>query len=190
MFRREVAPGLEIRQFELREAEELFQLIERNREYLRRWLPWVDQTRTAKDSRDFISRSLAKAGRGEGPDAGVWLDDALSGAIGCHPIDWSNRNCSIGYWLDEAHQGKGAMTRCTASLLDYLFDDLRLHRAEIRCGTGNLRSCAIPQRLGFRREGVCHESEWVAGRWLDLVVWAMLEDEWRAGAALRGDGLR
>ena len=119
------------------------------------------------------------------PDAGIWIDGVFSGSIGSHSIDWANRSTSIGYWIDSAQQARGIMTRCCASLLDYLFDDLLLHRVEIRCGTGNTRSCAIPQRLGFMREGVLREAEWVNGRWVDLVVWSMLEDAWREGAASR-----
>jgi len=67
-------------------------------------------------------------------------------------------------------------------MLDYLFEELGLHRVEIRCGTGNTRSCAIPERLGFTREGLLREAEWVNDRWLDLLVWGMLEVEWRAAA--------
>jgi ribosomal-protein-serine acetyltransferase len=65
-------------------------------------------------------------------------------------------------------------------MLDYLFGELKLHRAEIRCGRGNGRSCAIPERLGFQREGITREAEWVNDRWVDMVVWGMLEREWRA----------
>ena len=64
-------------------------------------------------------------------------------------------------------------------MLDHIFDELGLHRVEIRCGTGNLRSCAIPERLGFTREGVVREAEWVNDRWVDLVVWGILEEDWR-----------
>ena len=180
MFRRTVAPGIEMRQFEMRDAGAIFALVERNREYLRPWLPWVDHTRSAEDVREFISRVQMQLESGQGPNAGIWVDGALAGNVGCHPIDWPNRNCSIGYWVDASHQGKGLITRCTTALLDHLFGEARLHRVEIRCGTGNTRSCAIPQRLGFTREGVVAEAEWVAGRWVDLVVWGMLEQDWLA----------
>ncbi len=59
-------------------------------------------------------------------------------------------------------------------------DDLGLHRVTIECGTGNHKSCAIPERLGFVREGLIRQGEWVNDRWVDLVVWGMLEDDWRA----------
>ena len=183
IFRKEVAPGIEIHQFELPDARTIFGLVEKNRAYLREWLPWVDYTQSATDVEAFIERATRQFAEGRGPNAGLWVDGALCGTIGCHPIDWANRNCSIGYWLDAASQGKGLMSRCCAALLDYLFDDLFLHRVTIRCGTGNTRSCAIPERLGFQREGVIHEAEWVNDRWIDLVVWGMLAHDWRRAAS-------
>ena len=164
---------------EMGEAHLLYEIASRNRERLRRWLPWVDATRSAEDVRLFLLRVLEQWQANLGPQAGIWINGALVGSLGCHPIDWSNRNCSIGYWIDGAHEGKGVITRCCASMLDYLFDELGLHRAEIRCGTGNMKSCAVPQRLGFSREGVVREAEWVNDRWVDLVVWGMLEEDWR-----------
>ena len=182
MFRRTVAPGLEIKLFETGEAKLLYEIADRNRERLRQWLPWVDQTRSAEDVRMFILRVLDQYHSNLGPQTGIWVNGVLSGTVGCHPIDWSNRNCSIGYWIDASQEGKGVITRCCAALLDFLFEEQGLHRAEIRCGTGNIRSCAVPQRLGFTQEGVSREAEWVSGRWVDLVVWGILEEDWRRSA--------
>jgi ribosomal-protein-serine acetyltransferase len=183
MFSRKVAPGIEIRLFELRDAETVFAVVERNRAYLRAWLPWVDITMSAENIRSFIARVREQFESGRGPQAGIWIEGAFAGSVGCHPIDWPNRHCSIGYWIEARFQGKGIMTRCCASLIDYLFHDLGLHRVTIQCGTGNLRSCAIPERLGFTREGLTREGEWVNDRWVDLVLWGMLEREWRARPA-------
>jgi ribosomal-protein-serine acetyltransferase len=177
-FQRTVAPGIEIRQFAMGDAETVFRVVDRNREHLRTWLPWVDHTESAEDIREFIRRAQAQFDASQGPNAGIWMGEELAGTIGCHPIDWANRNCSLGYWIAEDYEGQGIITRCCSVLLDYLFHDLGLHRVEIRCGTGNLRSCAIPQRLGFTRESVAWEAEWVNDRWLDLVVWSILEAEW------------
>jgi ribosomal-protein-serine acetyltransferase len=178
-FRRVVAPGIELRQFDMSDAPVIFDLVNRNRNYLRSWLPWVDLTHSLEDVRAFIARVQKQLDLNQGPNCGIWVEGVMAGNIGCHPIDWPNRNCSIGYWIDAGGQGKGLVTRCCASLLDYLFDSVGLHRVEIRCGTGNTRSCAIPQRLGFTREGVCFQAEWVGDRWVDLIVWGMLEHDWR-----------
>ena len=65
MFRRDVAPGISIRQFQPEDAEAVFAVVERQRDYLRQWLPWVDRTRSAGDVRDFISRALAQFDAGQ-----------------------------------------------------------------------------------------------------------------------------
>jgi len=185
-FQKKVEPEAEIRQLELKDASAIFALVEQNRDYLREWLPWVDYTRSAADVEGFIERSIRQLEDGRGPNAGVFVEGQLRGAIGCHPIDWANRNCSIGYWLDAGLQGRGLISRCCAVLLDHLFDDHFLHRVTIRCGTGNKRSCAIPERLGFQREGVMREAEWVRDRWVGLVIWGMLAGDWRRARASAG----
>ena len=179
LFRVVVAPGIELRQFEMRDAETLFAVADRNRAYLREWLPWVDRTHSAAEIRDYIAARLEQLENQLGPSAAICVNGAIVGGIGCHPIDWANRHCSIGYWIDAAHQGKGLMTRCCAALIDYLFHEMAIHRVTIQCGTGNRKSCAIPERLGFKREGVMREVEWVNDRWVDLVVWGMLAQDWK-----------
>jgi len=172
-----------MRQFAMGEAAAVYAAADRNRQYLREWLPWVDQTRGSEQVRDFILRTLAQFRANEGPNAGIWIEGEFAGSIGCHRIDWANRTCSIGYWIDATQQRRGVVTRCCAVLLDYLFDELGLHRVVIQCGVGNTRSCAVPERLGFTREGVAREAEWVNERWVDLVVWSMLAGEWLAARA-------
>jgi ribosomal-protein-serine acetyltransferase len=182
MFRHTVADGIELKHFEQGDADTLFALVGRNREHLREWLPWVDRTDSAEQVRQFIWRVRAQFLAGLGPNCGIWLDGTLAGSIGCHPIDQANRSCSLGYWIEGDRVGKGIVTQCCRYLLNYLFNEVALHRVEIRCGTGNIRSCAIPRRLGFRYEGVLREAEWVNDRWLDLNLWSMLEQDWRGGS--------
>src|SRR3954447_24710700 len=109
MFSRKVVPGVEIRLFELKDAETVFAVVEQNRTYLREWLPWVDVTESPEDLRRFISKVREQFAGGRGPQCGIWIDGTMAGSLGCHPIDWPNRNCSIGYWIDHRFQGKGIM---------------------------------------------------------------------------------
>jgi len=179
-FRLSVAPGIEIKLLELRDAEALFAVADRNRAYLREWLPWVDGTHSVEDLRHFIEVVVTPQWReNRGPHCGIWIDSALIGSVGCHPIDWTNRACSLGYWIDDGRQGQGIVTRSVTALLEYLFDTERLHRVVIQCGVENQRSCAVPARLGFTQEGVLRQAQLIGGRWLDLATWSLLEEEWR-----------
>jgi ribosomal-protein-serine acetyltransferase len=178
MFLLSVAPGIEMRLFELTDAPAVFDAVQRNRERLREWLPWVDNTHSPDHVAAFIATVRQQFENNQGPQCGIWIDGQFRGGFGVHPIDWANRNCAIGYWIDQSHAGRGVISRCTVATLDYLFG-MGLHRVEIRCGTGNRASCAIPERLGFQREGIAREAQFVSGRWIDLVIWSMLEDEWR-----------
>ena len=179
MFRREIGDNIELRVFEEYHAEEIFAAVERNREHLRRWLPWVDRTLAVEDVQGFLAGAIDAYARGEELHAGIFIHGKLAGTIGHHHIDALNRNVSIGYWLDAAVEGKGVMSRCCRAMLRHLFEDRRMHRVEIRCATGNTRSCAIPARLGFTREGVLREAEWVFDRWVDLRVFSMLQQDWK-----------
>lgn len=181
MFHLSVSSEIELRLWNLAEADVCFAAVERNRASLREWLPWVDRTLSAEDIRNYIrTMVIPQFELDQGPNCSIWVAGQFAGGIGCHAIDWPNRNCSVGYWLDAQFRGHGLMTRCCAALLNYLFHEIELHRVVIRCATGNTRSCAIPERLGFRRDGLEREAEWVDGKWLDLWIWSMLAKDWPA----------
>ncbi len=72
------------------------------------------------------------------------------------------------------------MTGACRAMLEYAFRKLQLNRVTILCASGNLRSRAIPERLGFTREGVIREGEWLYDRFVDLIMYSMLAREWDA----------
>lgn len=181
MFKRIICPGLELRLLEDRHAEEVFRLCDRSRDRLRQWLPWVDGTLSVDDTREFIRRSLEQHAKGESLVAGIWQAGSFAGIVSLLCINPANRSAMIGYWLGPEYEGKGIMTRACRALIDYGFEELCLNRIEIKAATGNARSQAIPMRLGFAREGVERQSEWLNDRFLDMVVYSMLRSEWHAG---------
>src|SRR5512146_3581454 len=170
MFRRVLGEGVELVSLEERHAEEMFRLIDRNREHLGPWMPWLDSTLTAEDSREFIRRSRAQQAKGEALVAGIFVGGRLAGVTSFVRIDAANRSAMIGYWIGEEHQGKGLMTRACVALVEYGFGDLGLNRIVIEAATDNRRSQAVPRRLGFTLEGVERQAEWVNDRFVDLAI--------------------
>jgi ribosomal-protein-serine acetyltransferase len=162
------------------DAVELFAVTDANRAHLRRWLPWLDSVKSSSDSAGFIQATLKQFAEHQGFNAAVLHDGAIVGVIGHHRISWANRSTSLGYWLAASHEGRGIMTAACRALVHHAFTEYTLHRVEIRCATGNARSCAIPVRLGFRREGHLREAEWLYDHYVDHHVFAMLQGEWKA----------
>ena len=72
------------------------------------------------------------------------------------------------------------MTRATAALLRYLFEDKGLNRVEIHCSPENIKSCAVAERLGFQKEGLSRQAQLGGGRFLDDDLFALLSDGWEA----------
>lgn len=168
-----------VRLFEACHAEELYRLTDSNRGRLREWLPWLDWSKSAADTANHIQVSYDRYLEKNGFSAGIWVGAKLAGASGVHAVIPQHRSSSIGYWLAEEFEGQGVMTRACRAVVDAAFLEYRLHRVEIRCATGNHKSRAIPERLGFTCEGVLREAEWLYDHFVDLVVYSVLEDEWR-----------
>ncbi len=172
--------NLELQVFQHHHAEALFKQVDLHRATLRQWLPWVDSTLSAQDTLDFIDVTITQFKDNKGFQSAVVVDGQVVGALGFHPINWNNLKCSLGYWLSDSCVGRGIMTKATRFLTTYAFEHYQLNRVEIHCGETNKRSRAIPERLGFKQEGILRECEKMSdGRFVDHVVYAMLAKEWR-----------
>ncbi|MEO7049127.1 MAG: GNAT family protein, partial [Ferruginibacter sp.] len=102
----------------------------------------------------------------------------IQGRIGLHYWNRQNNTAAIGYWLTKDALGKGIIIRACKALIDYGFSEMGLNRIEIKAATTNLKSQAIPEKLGFKKEGILREAEIVNGRYLDLVLFSLLKNEY------------
>jgi ribosomal-protein-serine acetyltransferase len=159
-------------------AGQLYQLVKANRDHLRIWLPWVDYMRTLEDFKRYIGNSKQRHANHVESGYVIMANGSMIGRIGVYNIDMHNKHASIGYWLDKQWMGKGVITNACKVIITWAFKELGLNRIEIRCGTENYKSRAIPERLGFKKEGIIRQGEFVNSRFIDLVVYAMLKEEW------------
>lgn len=169
---------LRLRPLILSDANELFSLTETNRDYLRRWLPWLDDNPQREDTAQFIQRCLEREREQQEVVAAICYDGRIVGLVGLHEIDWQSQSAGVGYWLDEAQQGQGIMTAACKALIENGFVALGLNRIEIRCAVGNKRSEAIAKRLGFTYEGQLRDAEWLYDHFVDHKVYSVLRREW------------
>jgi ribosomal-protein-serine acetyltransferase len=168
-----------LRLLEEADADELYRVIEAERTYLSRWLPWA-AGQTKSGTLAFIQSTRRQLADNNGFQAALVCRDSIAGMAGFHGVSWDDRSTSIGYWLSESRQGQGTMTHAVRALTGHAFSDLELHRVEIRTAPDNQRSRAIPERLGFTLEGTLRQAERLGDRYLDSCVYSMLADEWPA----------
>ncbi len=129
--------------------DQLYELFELNRNYLRLYMNGIDLMQT-KD--DVFQRWGAL--QDNSLPIGIWLNETqMIGRCRLRRNDQSN--CAdIGYWLSESHQGHGIMTAAVTACVRFAFEQWNVERMEIHCGESNLKSRAIPERLGFLNEGI------------------------------------
>lgn len=161
------------------DARDMFALVDRARVHLRKWLPWLDASRSVPDTLDFIELSQKQFEKKEALAICIRCRGEIAGMIGFHRFDWNNRSTSIGYWLSQDMQGKAIVTRSCRLLVNFAFTELKLNRVEIRCAQDNKKSRAIPERLGFTNEGTIRDGEWLYDKFVDLVVYVKLSRECR-----------
>ncbi len=170
---------LQLRLQEERDASELFAVIDRNREHLRKWLGWVDVS-TLESVRKHIQQTLFNFVEGKGIQTTIWYQGRLVGSIGLHNMNVMNRKIEIGYWLAEEAQGRGIMTRACQTLVVYAFERYNVNKVEIHCATGNRHSRRIPERLGFIHEATIRDNGFINDHFVDHEIYGMLASEWKA----------
>lgn len=182
MFRIPVRPDLELRLIVYSHAELLFEAVQRDRAYLARWLPWVDDAQSVEVMTDWIRKGLDQFARNEGWHALLWHGDGIAGAVGFKPVDHANKIAEIGYWLAERYQGRGLITAAARAAMNYAFEEWRLNRIEIRCSAANERSAAVARRLGFEEEGLFRQAFRIRDEFHDQRLFGMLSERWLSQA--------
>ncbi len=173
----DLGDGAVIRRYTLDDADVLFAAADADRERLSEWLPWLEGMKTVEDERRWLEGALADPESLLG--CGIWVGDELAGGVGLER-DPFNVTVEIGYWLRSVFEGRGLVTRASRLLTEHAFTEFGVHKVVIAAGTNNVRSRAVPERLGFQEEAVLREEGRGSKGFYDLVVYGMLEDEWRA----------
>ncbi len=129
--------------------------------------------------RDYIS-SLNRE------DRVVWAvchdDDGHIGNISLQGLSFVNRSAEFAVMMgDRRHWGKGVATLAGRALCDHGFRKLNLHR--IGCGTSadNIGMQRLAAALGMQLEGRRRAALFLEGRWVDILEFGMLCEEFLSG---------
>ena len=161
------------------DRDEFLALRSESRAYLEKWEPipepGFDAFGAAWFARYFASSTSERSRRflivtaDDGSIVGqVGLSEIIRGAL---------QQAFVGYWMGEAHAGRGFMTRGVGLVVRHAFEALGLHRLEANVQPHNASSIRVLEKAGFRREGFSPRYLQIAGAWADHERWAITREE-------------
>lgn len=107
--------------------------------------------------------------------------DQCIGHVGLYQIDNRVRKGQFAIMIgDKTLWGRGLGTRVTEAVVSWAFSQLNLHKVSLHVLTNNERAIRIYETLGFRTEGILRDEQYRDGQFLDLMLMAVFEDEWRS----------
>lgn len=142
--------------------------------YLHHMRPW-----SVVEERGWIERAM----RNDDPSAVTLVvetaDGEYAGAIGLMHVDLRNRSAEAGIVIGRPEDwGRGLGTEAMLLLLRHSFEELNLHRVMLRVYTFNERAIRSYQKLGFTEEGRLREALFRHGAWHDVILMAILSNEY------------
>lgn len=125
---------------------------------------------------EHIANIEAKIENNEGINWAITLkgNPKLIGIIGFYRINPEHSRSEIGYMLLNEYSGKGYVTEAIQELLNYGFNTLKFHSVEAIIDPENLASEKVLQKNGFVKEAHLRENEYFDGRYLDTVIYSLL----------------
>ncbi|MBI3942768.1 MAG: GNAT family N-acetyltransferase [Chloroflexi bacterium] len=150
------------------------------------WMAWAHHIGTEADTEENVRQAWVKFLARENLRLHLYLKgtETIVGSSGLHRIQWEIPSFEIGYWVRTRFEGQGYITEATARITRFAFEILGARRVEIRMDRRNIRSKAVPERLGFVLEGHLHnDSLGTDGSLRDTLIYArtslegLLEDE-------------
>jgi ribosomal-protein-serine acetyltransferase len=173
----DLGDGVIVRRYTVDDLEALWAAADAERDRIGAWMPWVEETTSIEHQRGWLEKVIADPDTLDG--TGMFEGDTFVGGIG---LSWDPFRIAgeIGYWIRSGYEGRGLVTRAAGAYTRIAFDHVGLNRVVIRAAVGNARSRAVAERLGYAQEGVERGAGRGYGGFQDMVVYAMLADEWRA----------
>lgn len=153
-----ITENLIIRPPETGDGKLLFKAVEESYTATENPMPWTKTIKKLDDSEEFVRECEANwiLKKDIEPYLPLFIFKKgtmlLLGIVGFHHINWHIPSLEIGYWLRSSERKKGIMIEAVNALTIYAFKEIHVKRIEIRCDILNIKSKAIPEKLGYQLE--------------------------------------
>jgi len=164
------------------DAEELYTLLDSNRDRLEWWSGWSSRVRSREDAAELIKSSI-QHDEDLGSPLFVYDSGALIGAVNVEPskTEGNVATADVRYWVGGEWEGRGLMIRACRAAVDAAIPHFELAGVTIHAGAGNMRARALAERLGFRMLRVDRG----ASATEDVIVYSVSAADWAKNAAAR-----
>lgn len=102
----------------------------------------------------------------------------LIGAIGLRDIDRVHEQAEMGFWVGVDWWGQGYATEAARGMLEFGFRQAGLNRIYAHHMVRNPASGRVLAKLGMTREGLLRQRVVKWGVYEDVVLWAMVRQDW------------
>ena len=163
-----------LRQITAADINEIFEL--RSNKEVMKYIP-RPLCVTQEDAMLHINMIQQKIEINEGINWAITLknDDKLIGYIGHYRIKWEHFRSEIGYMILPEFNGKGIVTEAIKLLIDYGFNDMKMHSLEGVIDPENTASARVLEKNGFVKEAHFKENEFYDGKFLDTVIYSLVK---------------
>ena len=179
---------LVIRCYDPKDAILLQKSVQESVEHLRPWMPWVkSEPEKLKVKIERLRVFRADFDLSKNYVYGVFdpKETELIGGTGLHPRVGSNA-FEIGYWVNVNHVNEGYATEFSAALTKVAFKIENVDRVEIHCDPQNIKSAAIPKKLGYVYEATLrNRCENIEGELIDSMIWSLLKEDYLKSPAAK-----
>jgi RimJ/RimL family protein N-acetyltransferase len=185
---RVITPGLVIRCWDPADASLLKEAVDLSLDHLRPWMPWAaHHPQPLQDTIELLRQFRGKFDLGQDMTYGIFTPDGamVLGGTGLHPRGGEGAR-EIGYWIRADQINNGYATETAAALTRVGFEIEKLRRIGIHCDVANVRSAAVPAKLGYTHEATLRRK--LRGgdeQFHDEMVWTMLAEEYPGSPASR-----
>ena len=173
-------PNLETERLQLRrvakeDVNEIFEL--QSNEQTMKYIP-RPLAKTKEDALGHIAMIDEKIENNEGINWAITLKNSpkLIGIIGHYSIKPEHYRAEMGYMLLPEYHGKGIITEAIKEVIKYGFEIMKLHSIEAIIDPENFASAKVLQKNGFVKEAHLKENEFYEGRFLDTVIYSILNN--------------
>jgi ribosomal-protein-alanine N-acetyltransferase len=132
--------------------------------------------KTTEEALEHIALIDSKIETNEGINWAITLKGSpkLIGIIGHYRIKPEHFRAEIGYMLLPEFQGKGIVTEAITKVVEYGFNEMKLHSIEAIIDPDNTASAKVLEKNNFVKEAHLKENEFYDGKFLDTVIYSLL----------------